>query len=506
MPTPIYSDSKIKIIFILGTLLTCTFVIPIAVYIILSKVIPLTPSKEKVELTQLTSPDLKELTYIPEKYKTSVTKKAYEISEFGQIAALKIRDNGQEFYLVNGHEEPRYDSIEKILFSPDGERYAYKAKKGEKNVVVLDGKEIDDGFEAIINYSFTADSKNFFIRYIKNYRESLLDTNKNETTQAISYIRKDSFSWPNVSADGKRIAFLETVNKGWERYFVIDGKEQKHYDSHYWIDPKLTFSPDSKRFAYSVNLYGPTTEPSDDQWMMVIDGDEQKPYDSVNTPQFSPDGNKFAYITKVGTKSFVVLDGEEGKQYDKVFTPVFSPDSNMLIYFAEENNQTVYVVDGQEGKTQGNSYSDILFSPDSKNYYFQQGNHLIKNGEIIEGNPEGSLTLSPDGTKLAYVGRENYKTFVVINGVKEDLHNGIDMGRIVFSPNSQNYAYMAQDDYISTVFINGKKGKNQFHTHGIVYDDLDPIARTLKFSSDGKKVTNIAYKDDAQYLVTEPVE
>jgi hypothetical protein len=90
---------------------------------------------------------------------------------------------------------------------------------------------------------------------------------------------------------------------------------------------------------------------------VVLDRQEGKQYDGVGEPTFSPDSKRFAYTAIVGEKQFVVLDGQEGKQYkhqqnwcfytyskywvfmDKVFDP-----SNSFRYIVREGAK-VYLVE-----------------------------------------------------------------------------------------------------------------------------------------------------------------
>ena len=53
-------------------------------------------------------------------------------------------------------------------------------------------------------------------------------------------------------------------------------------------------------------------------WFMVVDGEEHKEYDWVETPVFSPDSKLFAYDAKTGDKHLVVLDGVEQEPMDVI--------------------------------------------------------------------------------------------------------------------------------------------------------------------------------------------
>ncbi|NTU47099.1 hypothetical protein HGA88_05725 [Candidatus Roizmanbacteria bacterium] len=46
---------------------------------------------------------------------------------------------------------------------------------------------------------------------------------------------------------------------------------------------------------------------------MVVNGNEEQPYDEIIDTVVSPNGKRYAYIAKKGKKMSVVLDGKEGK-------------------------------------------------------------------------------------------------------------------------------------------------------------------------------------------------
>jgi len=59
---------------------------------------------------------------------------------------------------VDGEEGPEYDVAGKIVFSPDGRRFAYGIQRGREQLVVVDGEEGPE-FEAVVAASgprFTA--------------------------------------------------------------------------------------------------------------------------------------------------------------------------------------------------------------------------------------------------------------------------------------------------------------------------------------------------------------
>jgi len=116
---------------------------------------------------------------------------------------------------------------ESFKVSPDSKRVAYVARVGDKQFVVVDGKE-EKQYDGI-----------------------------GEGT-------------PIFSPDSKRVAYNARVGDKW--LVVADGKEEKRYDG---IGTTLIFSPDSKRVAYKA-LVG-------DKQLVVVDGKEEKQYDGIVT-------------------------------------------------------------------------------------------------------------------------------------------------------------------------------------------------------------------------------
>jgi len=106
----------------------------------------------------------------------------------------------------------------------------------------------------------------------------------------------------------------------------------------------------------------------------------------------------------------------------------------------------------------------------------------------------GSIRVSPDGRSFAYVGKENGKRFVSVDGVKGKLYHWVNSW-IEFSPDSKHLAYFAMsapddgDDVFAVV--DGVEGKR--------YDGIG--AKTYSFSPDGAHFVYAAGRDGKQYVV-----
>jgi Tol biopolymer transport system component len=151
----------------------------------------------------------------------------------GNLGAYTVvRDNKPVAFVVNGVKEKEYEEVkESVIFSPDGKRMAYVAKRNGKEFAVVDGTEG------------------------KEY---------------------DSVCIPVFSPDSKRIVYV--VEQGGKTLVVIDGIEGKEYNT-IWMSKEMgdskrvaAFSSDSKHIAYvAMN--------DDVEWFIVVDGVEGEKYD-----------------------------------------------------------------------------------------------------------------------------------------------------------------------------------------------------------------------------------
>ena len=131
------------------------------------------------------------------------------------------------------------------VFSADGKRVAYVARKDEKWLVVLDGRpgpEYDEIMEGL----------------------------------------------PVFSPDGKRVAYAAMKDEKW--LLVLDGRAEPGVRRIMAGTP--VFSPDGKRARLRRQERG--------KWFVVLDGQPGPEYDGImaGTPVFSPDGKRCAYGAK----------------------------------------------------------------------------------------------------------------------------------------------------------------------------------------------------------------
>jgi WD40 repeat protein len=148
-----------------------------------------------------------------------------------RMAVGVFRVNKQN-WLIDGKFDPTFDSVAKLTFSPNNQRFTYPGARGNQWYAVTDGVE-SRGYEMIINSPGTP-----------------------------------------FSPDSRHVAYL-TKRDGKFR-LLLDGKEGSEYD---YVDRSLAFSPDSRHVAFLAGR-GPVVAPGDQgkDVVVVVDERETKPY------------------------------------------------------------------------------------------------------------------------------------------------------------------------------------------------------------------------------------
>jgi hypothetical protein len=225
---------------------------------------------------------------------------------------------------------------------------------------------------------------------------------------------------------------------------------------------------------------------SGNKWFAVIDGKESdNKYDDVDTGihSFSPDSKRLAYSVFSGGKVFVIVDGKEemGKYLGiGAGSTVFSPNNLHLAYVAllkgcthseeerekdkkshQEEEEACVVVDGKESKTYNLIWEPPVFSPDGKQVaYFtwiKSGWYFVKDNiefpQKYDAIGSRTLIFSPDGKHTAFLGQLGEEWCVAVDGQAGKKYDGIITvrgGKITFDSNDQ-LSYLAVDG--SKIFL-----------------------------------------------------
>ncbi len=212
----------------------------------------------------------------------------------------------------------------------------------------------------------------------------------------------------------------------------------------------------------------------------------------------SPDGHHLAFAAFTGNGWMVVRDGKEGREYRAVGRVLFSANSDHLVYVAQKAGNDVVVLDGMEGTPHDIDTPSITISPDGTNVAFRasRGNKffvVVQNAQQTNKHKEyddvlpNSLRFSPDGKRLAYiaaftdrVGNRKNGKFVVVDGIEGKPYEAIFPTRPAFSADSRRVVYAASQN------PDGRNGHIVVEgTEKEVFDEVAPEGPI--FSPDGQR-------------------
>ena len=359
------------------------------------------------------------------------------VSPGGGVAYVAIDRGREQFAVVNGTEESRYESIDYFSVSADGSHHVYRARLGGMSMsgrymdfqflCVADGEE-GPPFDYVGMPVLSADGKHFAYAGRRNGRDTLL-------VDGHPVGKYDYVTQVALSADGSRVAVVAGVGKAPEWHLkgqlfgllpgvpaldkdvgkhrvVLDGVKSPEYD---WANP-LQFSADGRRLAYTASSGG--------EQFVVVDGVEQPRHRAIGEGsfRFSPDSRRFCYgATHTGGWTLVV-DGKEHPVDDVLAGPYFSPDSRHVAYVAlERGNWQAYVDDEPRGQARPPWWS-------------------LDNGIPPPPN-QLALTFSPDSEHIAYLamGDAIFSRYVAIDGTTGDSIYGILPPVVFVTPRRVRY-------------------------------------------------------------------
>jgi WD40-like Beta Propeller Repeat len=419
-----------------------------------------------------------------------------------QVALDESR--GPAFDEIGGIENHHMDHGWDVCaeFGDDGGHVAYRGRQGRRWYVVVDGR-VGAAYDEVRVESgrFFGDRGGGFAYAARNGATWHMVHNGQPGPDY------DQVSWPALSPDGTRVAYVATV-KGQGQLVVLDSRaigQAEKIDEY-----SLTFSPNGKRFAYA------TEKP---QAAVAVDGAVWRLKHEVvfSDLLFSPDSKHIAYVdgstTHDADKCAVVVDGKPGRTYDEVGKPGFTLRGEVC-YAARRGNGEVVVVADRESPVYDSVYPmpfwaashgmwpgpAPVFSPDGKHSAY--GACRGGKGSVVLDGREGSRFLDvrepvfgPDGRSVAYggeVGREQW--VVVLDGRPGAAYH--NFGRLTFSPNGKRLAYMACLPYKgnrkqAAVVVDGQRG--------LVWDSVWPPS----FSADSRHVAYVATQGSHQRVVVD---
>jgi 4-hydroxybenzoate polyprenyltransferase len=243
-------------------------------------------------------------------------------SRDGRRFAFREIVQEKERWVVDGRPDVSYEHVSDLVFSPDGNRYAYIASR-ENGCVVLNGVVAYDQASILMPPHFIRDGASLL--YMAAERKAIV----------IDGVKKQEFveveRW-GMSPDGNHMAF--SVWDGARSRVVMDGVRVDAIDvqGNYSIR-SIRVAPDGKWVAYLCGF---------NRVFAVVNGQRSESFHSIEGLTISPDGRHVAYVvTNEAGSERVALDGTPGETTDWIAsdTLIFSPDSRKLAYGARKGRE-----------------------------------------------------------------------------------------------------------------------------------------------------------------------
>lgn len=322
------------------------------------------------------------------------------------------------------------------------------------------------------------------------------------------------------------------------------------------IDRGIEFSPDALHVAYVGASGGKSVpvvdeKPFDAQWYvhgprwtadgragfvlvkapearthvtwLMLDGKRVPGTDGIDSPTWSPDGSKLAFVADPECKIdadrsrpgpfFLFVNGTKSAKWRGIFQLTWSPDSGSVLAVAEaEKGGYCLLLDGKP-LAKGARYDAPAFSPDGSRIAY--GCELANKGAIandwaavkwyvacgdlrlgLDFDRAGSPVFSPDGKRIAFKAERAGKVGISIDGKAPDAAWSF-VSTPVFSPDGARIAFTASPDCTVTPgfrvtslpgagFVTG--GSWRVVVDGKASDAKFDAVSALTFSSDGKRL------------------
>jgi WD40 repeat protein len=378
----------------------------------------------------------------------------FGVSPHGIHVATLSHSGSRQVIIYDGVAGPKFDQIfafgnsPGVVFSPDGNRYAYCGQSGNQYVVMVDGKELvrsTEGRNGVVDWesckelNFTPNSKHVYYTSVVNLGTRFVFDGKPGP------IGVGGIQSPAFSPDGNHLAYLwsDPNTRPPRSVLFIDGQPapynagdpQWSADSQHLYTKRNVSLPnasaievllDGKPFmrAEWAMLYIPPVgnmviahvkrgvgrTPSTE--FLVIGGKEVPGSENINVSggirdvKFSPDGKHYSavYHDAAGL-SWVFSDGKKGQTYGGIGafnttssevtknygSTAFTADSSTLVYMGSMpgNASQDYIVYGGQESDAVLGVSDCLFSP-VKNHFLLTGSGVVTlDGKILHWPKQG---------------------------------------------------------------------------------------------------------------------
>ena len=438
---------------------------------------------------------------------------AFTVSPHGVHMGTLSHSGSRAVIVYDGVAGPNFDRIfpqslsqSGVVFSPDGNRYAYCGQIGNEFVVMVDGKEIyrdskTNSMGAIdaascAGMAFTSNSKHL-------YFTSAYQVDRNSPASGFSFVWDGKADPPNTNADyrlygfspdGEHVAYVwGSTGHDMTQRLYIDGKpapynagtpqwsaDSKHLYTTMGSQPRSQFTLllDGKPLITgdSVRLFIPpvgnmaiaiVTRNAPVTQFLAIDG---KPIPGSehsggggpgNSVTYSADGKHYAVLYSTTSGSFVFADGQRGLGYQRLDTfgtypskqmgtqLAFTVDPAKVVYLAGSSTGPQFLVIGTQESDELRMAHEVSISPVGNHVLVSSLGKVLLDGKTMplpQASDAFALTFSPDGAHYAFALREHDGIVIFLDGKQHSPYTAMESdGRILFfSPDSKHLAYFCR--------------------------------------------------------------
>lgn len=338
--------------------------------------------------------------------------------------------------IVDGRAGPTFDGLGEVVLSPDGAHVAHAAQRKGAWFVVLD-ETPGPAFDAILEgtLQFGRGGRFAYVARQGAFVRAIVDGTPGPRYDGIGALR--------FSEDGAAVAHVG--RRGEEAFFWMNGRESPPAEAiaHHALAPR------GGRFAYLAKRAG--------QWRVTVDGVESAPYARISEVVFSEDGARVAYAGRRADGEVIVLDGVEGPPYEEIAPgSLLFGDGGRLAYAARHGRGWHIVVNGEEGPAYDAVDRPVFARRGSKFGYVagSRGARFV----VIDGREQrpfawaADLTFSADGRYHAYLADDGERMRVMHDGAANPF-DGVIAGTLVHAEEGPGWACLVVDKAARKLFI-----------------------------------------------------
>lgn len=436
---------------------------------------------------------------------------AVAVSPKGIHVATVSHAGSRAVIIYDGVAGPKFDQLfmeggggHPVVFSPDGNRYAYCGQQGNQWVVMVDGKELTRGSETVngamstisCTLGFTSNSQHVFYtstvsvdashttnRFVFDGKATPLGADSDLRNYAFSpdgnhvaYFISNSDPrnvgpgklWidgksapydagsPQWSADSQHLYTMRVVRVpdpriGSVQEFLLDGKPFMR------VDYARLFIPPVGNMVVAVVSRQHINPPVQ---FLVVGGKEvpgSEVAGMISDVTFSPDGKHYgARVQNANHRQYVISDGKKGLEYPTVTSLAYTADSSKLFYQAYDTSTGArYLVVGGQESERIPSWTETTFSPVGGHVATTGEGYVTMDGQMLKfpnvdprAGQAGTLSFSPDASHYVFVLRDRNGPMLYVDGVAQTAYSPINSGPLT-NINTRPYIWSADSKHIA---------------------------------------------------------